>query len=171
MKTVLYAVDRMIPDRDALTYSLNLCQRMLARMDVLHIIASPAGLAHRLKSFKASVLQARDAFEKAMITATFAEAGVPDPEKALKNEAYHQFKQMLPQKQGPRVDYHCVVSGDASDMIIERYVHRHREVVLTIFDSQSRSDPTDKKQASHHTRASRTMPKLEIPLVLVKHAH
>ena len=171
MKTVLYAVDRMIPDQDALSYTLNLCRRMLARLDVLHIVPSPDGSGSRLKSLRSGMLMARDAFEKTMVTATFAEAGVPDPETALKTAAFRQFRQMLPEKPEPRINYQCVVSGDASDAIIERYVHRHHEVVLTVFDSQARFDFPDKQRTTNHARKRRTMPNLAIPLVLVRHAH
>ena len=171
MKTVLYAVDRMVPDQDALVYTLNLCRRMIARLDVLHIVSSSVRPVSRLKTLKSSMLLARDAFEKAMVTATFAEAGVTDPDTALKTAAYHEFKRMLPKKQDPLVNYQCVVTGDASDAIIERYVHRHRDVVLTVFDSTSRSHPPDNQKHTHHDRPPRTMPKLAIPLVLVKHAH
>jgi len=171
MKTVLYAVDRMVPDQDALTYTLNLCRRMLARLDVLHIIPSSIRPVNRLKTLRSGMLLARDAFEITMVAATFAEAGVTDPETALKEAAYRQFKQMLPKNEDPQVAYHCVVTGDASDAIIERYVHRHRDVVLTVFDSESRLDPNAKHQTRHPARERRAMPKLAIPLVLVKQAH
>ena len=171
MKTVLYAVDRMIPDQDALNYTLNLCRRMLARLDVLHIIPDSVRPASRLKTLRSRVRLARDAFEKAMVAATFAEAGVPDPETALKKAAYHQFKQMLPQRREPHINYQCIVTGGTSDRIIERYVRHHRDVVLTVFDSPSGLDLPDNQRARTPVRKRHAMPKLVIPLVLVKHAH
>lgn len=171
MKTLLYAVDRMIPDQDSLSYALNLCRRMMARLDVLHILPSQGQSRSCLKSLRSGVLTARDAFEKAMVTATFAEAGVTDPEAALKEAAYRQFKHALPEQEEPPVNYRCVVTGDASDAIIERYVHRHRNIVLTVFDSRFRLDPSDNQKTRRHAPARRAMPRLEIPVVLVKHAH
>jgi hypothetical protein len=172
MKTILYAVDHMKPDQEALSYTLNLCRRMLARLDVLHILPSPTRTGKRLTKLKAGMLSARDAFERTMVAATFAEADVPDPEKALKKEAYKDFRRMLPKKKVPRVNYRCIVTGDeASDEIIERYVHRHRDVVLTVWDSPSCQEPSAKKQAELPSAGRRVRPNLAIPLVCIKHTH
>jgi hypothetical protein len=169
MKTVLFAVDHMIPDKKALAYTLSLCRRMLARLDVLHIIQSPAYPNSRLNALKSGMRLARDAFENAMVTATFAEAGIPDPERALKAAAYDQFRRVLPKQVDPTLDYHCVVTGETSDAVIERYVHGHRNVVLTVLDAQSEESSCDQKKANR-TQGCRVMPKLAVPLVLVKNA-
>lgn len=175
MKTILYAVDHMKPDQEALSYTLNLCRRMLARLDVLHILPSPTRTAGRLTRLKSGILTARDAFEKTMVAATFAEAGVPDPDAALKREAYKGFRRMLPKKKAPSVNYQCIVTGEGSDEIIERYVHRHRDVVLTVLDSPSCgepcAEPSEKKQAEHRSAGRLIRPNLAIPLVCIKHTH
>lgn len=169
MKTVLFAIDHMIPDPKALNYSLTLCRRMLAKLDVLHIIQLPDTPRRGLKTLKSGILLARDKFENAMVTATYAEAGVPDPERMLKDAAYDQFKRLLPKKDNSRIDYHCVVTGEPTDAVIERYVHGHRDVVLTVFDPESSSKFTGKKKKGR-TKGRRHMPRLAIPLVLVKDA-
>jgi hypothetical protein len=122
-----------------------------------------------LKTSKSGILKARDKFENAMVTATYAEAGVPDPEKALKAAAYDQFKRVLPQKKDSLIDYHCVVTGEPTDTVIERYIHGHREVVLTVFDPESSSRFTGRKRNGRKMKC-RNMPKLAIPVVLVKDA-
>jgi hypothetical protein len=148
---------------------------MLARLDVLHILPSPTRAGRRLSKLKAGMLTARDAFEKTMVAATFAEAGVPDPEKALKKEAYKGFRRMLPKKKAPSVNYQCIVTAKDSDEIIEGYVHRHRDVVLTVFDSPSCQapcrEPGDRKQAERPSAGGRVRPNLAIPLVCIKHMH
>jgi hypothetical protein len=175
MKTILYALDHMKPDQEALSYTLNLCRRMLARLDVLHILPSPTRTGGRLTKLKAGLLTARDAFEKTMVAATFAEAGVPDPETALKREAYKGFRRMLPKKKAPSVNYQCIVTFDAVNDIIERYVHRHREVVLTVLDSPSCQEPfavaSDKKPTEQPSAGRIVRPNLAIPLVCIKHMH
>ena len=140
MKTVLFAIDRMSPDPQALTYTLGLCRRMLARLEVLHIIPSPA-------------------------KATFAEAGVADPEQALKIAAYNQFKRLLPKNTEAHIDYHCVVTESPTDTVIEQYVSHHHNVVLAVFDSQS-----VKMKRIKRVPGRSIMPKLAIPLVRVKNA-
>ena len=170
MKTVLFAVDHMTPDQKSLSYALNLCRRMLAKLDVLHIIQSPENQARYLDSLKSKVRQARDAFENAMVTATYAEAGVPDPESVIKAAAYDQFKRVLPEDTDTGIDYHCVVTGEAADAVIERYVHGHRNVVLAVFDPRPRSAESGGKKSSDRTKGRRMMPRLAIPLVRVKNA-
>lgn len=174
MKTVLLAVDGMTPDQNALDTTLALCRRMLARLDVLQIIRPPGSPAGRLNAIRSRMSKVRNAVEDAMVTATFAEAGVPDPESALKAAAYDRFSRMLPEKSDPAVDYHCVVTGESTGAVIERYVHGHRDVVLTVFDTKPPESGTSraKKGAkkSNRTSGNSAMPKLTIPLVLVKHA-
>lgn len=168
MKTVLFAVDHMTPDQKALDYALTLCRRLLAKLDVLHIIQAPENPSRYLKTLKTGVLLARDAFENAMVKATYAEAGVPDPEQALKAAAYDQFKRMLPENADAGIEYHCVVTGENTDTVIERYVHGHRNVVLAVFDPQPRSSASDGQKKVARTPGRRVMPKLAIPLVRVK---
>lgn len=171
MKTVLFAIDHMIPDQKALNYSLTLCRRLLAKLDVLHIIQLPDTPGRGLKTLKSGILMVRDKFEKAMVVATYAEAGVPDPESALKAAAYDEFKRLLPKKENSRIDYHCVVTGEPTDSVIERYVHGHRDVVLTVFDPESSSSSKiTGKKTKGRTKGHHRMPKLAIPLVLVKDA-
>lgn len=170
MKTVLFAVDHMTPDQKALNYALTLCRRMLARLDVLHIIQSPEIQARYLNTLKSKVRSARDAFENAMIKATYAEAGVRDPESVLKAAAYDEFKRMLPKDANAGIDYHCIVTGEATDTVIERYVHGHRNVVLTVFDPEPRLSLSANNKNVDRTTGRRVLPKLAIPLVRVKNA-
>ncbi len=170
MKTVLFAIDHKAPDQKAFDYTLTLCRRMLARLDVLHILHQSATTrANCLKTLKSGVLLARDAFENTMVKATFAEAGIPDPERALKAAAYDQFRRVLSKQPKPAFDYHCVVTGEGTDAVIERYVHDHRNVVLTVLDAQSRESSENLKN-ENCTQGSHVMPNLPIPLVLVKNS-
>jgi hypothetical protein len=170
MKTVLFAVDRLTPDQKALDYSLTLCRRMLAKLDVLHILTSPAGPQGGVQRLRSSVRMIRDAFEDAMVKAAFAEAGVADPESALKAAAYDRFKRMLPEKQDAPVSYQCVVTAQESDTIIERYVLGHPSVVLMVLDSPSPPARSGAAKKGDKNLRSSVMPRLTIPIVLVKDA-
>ena len=135
MQTVLYAIDHMKPDKQSLAYALTLCRRMMTRLDVLHILQTPHGHRYPLKRITSGILKARDAFEKTMVKATFAEAGAPDYENVLKEAAYEAFQRVLPDATDSRFDYHCIVTIESADTVIQRYVHDHRKVILAVFDT------------------------------------
>ena len=140
MKTVLFATDHRFPDQKALDYALVLCRRMAARLQVLHILQSPA---------------------PAMQT--------PDPKK-IWNAAADPGQQWLPDDPGTRIHYRREITGEATGAMIERYVRNHHDIVLAVFDT--RSDPAQDRSCGQKERmAGKTaMPRLDIPLVLMKKA-
>jgi len=161
----------MTPDRKALEYALVMCRRMRAGLEVLHILQVPKppinpGILHH-----PPVQPARDVFVCAMVTATVAEADRHDPSEALKAAACDQFKRLLPDLPDTPVDYRCVVAGEPTGTIIERYVRNHRHIVLTVFDPRLHRDPSGARKKENRPAGLQTMPKLSIPLVLVKNAH
>ena len=170
MKTVLLAIDRLEPDPNALDYALTLCRRMSAELEVLHIVHPPQSTGRPLKPRRGRLGKAGEAFERAMVTVAFAEAGVPDPAAALKAAARDRFQQILPASPGSRIVYRCVVSEEATGSLIERYVRNRRQIVLTVFDPRRR-DASGRPRRDPRQKAASTMPRLSIPLVLVKNVH
>ncbi len=171
MKTVLLAIDRLEPHRNALDYALTLCRRMSAGLEVLHIVHPPKSPGRPLKRRNGRLGKAGEAFERAMVTITFAEAGVPDPAEALKAAARDRFQRILPQSPQCRIAYRCVVSDEAADHLIERYVRNRRQIVLTIFDPRARRDSSGRRRTNQRSAGTGAMPQLSIPLVLVKDVH
>lgn len=171
MKTVLYATDHMTPDRKALDYALVLCRRMTAGLEVLHILQMPTSPGNSGNRRRNPIQPASDGFARGRVTVTVAEAGAHDPSEALKAAAYNQFKELLPGHPDTRIDYRCVVTGEPTGTIIERYVHNHRHIVLTVFDPRLHRDPSESRKKENRPAGMQAMPKLSIPLVLMKNAH
>ncbi|BBO93243.1 universal stress protein [Desulfosarcina ovata] len=80
------------------------------------------------------------------------------------------LKQLLSDPSDTPISYRCEVSAEAAGRIIERYVRRHRNIVLTVFDPRPCPDPSDIHKKQSYPAGKRAMPKLSIPLVLVKKA-
>ena len=171
MKTVLFTTDHMTPDRKALDYALMLCWRMTAGLEVLHILQVPKFPGHCGKHRHIPIQPERDRFASAMMTVTLAEAGVHDPSETLKAAAYDQFKGLLPDQPDTRIDYRCVVTGEPSGAIIERYVRNHRHIVLAVFDPRLHRDSSGARKKENCPAGVQDMPKLSIPLVIVKNSH
>jgi hypothetical protein len=171
MKTVLFAIDHMDPDRTSLDYALKLCRRMSAGLEVLHIVRPPRSPGSPANHRRGRVGKVREVFERAMVSVTFAEAGVPDPLAALKMAAHSRFKRLLPERSEVRITYGCMVTDDPPAAVIERYVRNRRQIVLTVLDPRSRRGVTDARGRRKPPAGNTLMPKLSVPLVLVKNAH
>jgi hypothetical protein len=171
MKTVLFATDHMTPDRKALDYALVLCRRMTAGLEVLHILQVPTFPGDPGKHRHTPIQPEGDVFPSAMVTETMTEADVHDPSEAMKAAAFDQFKGSLPEQPNTRIYYRCVVTGEPTGIIIERYVRNHRHIVLTVFDPRLHRDPSGSRKKENHPAGVKAMPRLSIPLVLVKNAH
>jgi hypothetical protein len=165
MKTVLFATDHMPPDPEALDYALLLCRRMAARLEVLHILQSSSSAGSGQCRQRKGKIPARHKTISREGMPAGAETGVPDTDRISGIQSVDRLKQWLPDRPTPPVVYHCEVAGGATGTIIERYVRNHGEIVLTVFDPCSDRHPADIR-----SKAKGEMPKLAIPLVLVKKA-
>jgi hypothetical protein len=170
MKRILLAVDGMAPDRKALHYALTLCNPVRAGLDVLQIIR-PFGRSGRFGKLKDGVRRARDAFEKAMVTAAFAEAGAPELAGTLEREALKRFNRILPARVDTSVDYHCVVTGEDPDSVLKRYVDEHRNIILAVYDSLRAGSKVAPGATSRRALFPGLLNNLTIPLVLVRDLH
>ncbi|MCB2147831.1 MAG: hypothetical protein KQI81_15235 [Deltaproteobacteria bacterium] len=171
MKTLLFATDHLTPDRKALDYALVLCRRMRAGLEVLHILQGTNSVGNPGKHRHTPVHLAGNDYAGAVVTATVGEAGLHDPSEALKAAASDQFQRLLPDPPDTRIDYRCVVTGEPTRTIIERYVRNHRHIVLTVFDPRLHHHPSGARKKESRPAGGKAMPKLPIPLVLVKNAH
>lgn len=167
MKRILFAVEGMTPDKKALNYALTLCNPIRAGLDILQIMR-PLGRAADFDKLKNRVRRTRDAFENAMVAATYAEAGAPELEGILEHEAMSKFKSLLPSDIDTAVDYHCIVTGEDPDAVVKRYVDEHRNIILAVYDTLRAGPKNAAEPATRNTMLSGLLSNLTIPLVLVR---
>ena len=167
MKTILLAVDGMTPDKKALDYALAICKPVRAGLDVLQIIR-PKGLSAGLGRFEKQVHRARHAFENAMVTATYAEAGTPELAGILERKAARTFKRLLPPHPNTAVDYHCMVSGEDPDRLLMQYVDEHRSIIMAIYDTLRIKQKAVAGSAGRKRVVGSLLNGLSVPFVFVR---
>jgi hypothetical protein len=167
MKTILLAVDGMAAHRTALDYALDLCVPVQAGLDILQIIPPQVDNAG-LSKFKRSIYRVRDLVEEAMVTATFAEAGTPELDDALRARAERRLKGLIPDGIDTKVGYNCVVTGEDPDAVLKRYVDEHRNIILAIYDSLRFGRKSAAPPEPARKIVSGLLDRLSIPLVFVK---
>ena len=167
MQKVLLAIDGIKPNKKALYYAVGLCKRIKADLRVLQVISSRNYISY-IKSWGKRVNHARKYVEDSMVAVTFAEAGEHQMALALKEEAQRNINQLLPESERDAV--HCLLSmkSGSPDKEIVQYVNEHRDIVLTIYDTQE--EKTDETVTDTKTKMvpRRMRRKLLTPLVVVK---
>ncbi len=148
MGKVLLAIEGMSPDRQVFDYAVNLCRRIRAELNILHIIdptkiARPK-VAGRFQMLRKQMDMARGCLEKTMMAATFAETGEHDFAREIMDEASANIKRLLAEKDQTSVDYRVKIKTGNSGAAILDYVDRHRDIVLAIYDA-----PLDPERPSH----------------------
>ncbi|MFW6237031.1 MAG: hypothetical protein ACOC3F_01445 [Desulfosudaceae bacterium] len=175
MGTVLLAVDGMLPDRRILAYAMDICRRIRAELNILHIIAPQPGRG-RLEKWKQQMHRARGCLERSMMAAAVDETGEHDTARELLDEAAAHIKRLLAEEEEPLVPYRVKIRAGATDMVIEDYLKRHREVVLAIYDTADHPEiPPDTAgpsqrlpvyPARRNIKAEELQKKLSVPLVV-----
>lgn len=163
MKTVLFATDHMPPDPEALDYALVLCRRMAARLEVLHILQSSASADSDKRQRRPGKSPARRKEKPQGGISAGTESGAPEVDRIPGSEGVDRLKEWLPDPPNTSVAYHCEVADGKTGTIIERYVRKHGEIVLTVFDPRS-----DRHSDDVRSKTKGEMPRLAIPLVLMR---
>lgn len=184
MEKVLLAIDGMRPDQQIVDYAAKLCRRIRAELDILHII-DPEVYAGYLKNFHRQVHRARDLFENTMMAATFAETGDYDTAKSLIDKTSDQINRLLSDTDKNDIKYRVQVKPGETGQEIVKYVDRHRDIVVAIYDNSGsekipdaadgRNAPEDGDSAPSTSKklnfnASELQKKLTVPLVVRRSA-
>jgi nucleotide-binding universal stress UspA family protein len=166
MEKVLLAIDGITPDEKAFNYAVELCTRIKADLNVLHIVRSQNmnGLLDKaLNRAKCAKLF----FEGSMMATAFAEAGEHETADNLMDQALININKLLPESEKAGISCHLTMkSGNPNEEIV-RFVRDHKVVVVAIYDpsdekKQKTSDPRIKKLIRSITDA------VSIPLVMVQ---
>ena len=166
MEKVLLAIDGITPDKKAFNYAVELCSRIKAELNVLHIIRS-RNMGGFLAKAKNSANHAKLFFEGAMVAATFAEADEHETANDLMNQALKNINKLLSESEESGISCHLTMkSGNPTEEIV-RFVHENKDVVVAVYDpagekEQNTSDRNRKKMIRSITDA------LPIPLVMVQ---
>jgi len=167
MEKVLLAIDGITPDKKAFNYAVDLCARIKAELNILQVIRPQAINSLIGKAIK-SAKHAKLFFEGTMVAAAFAEAGEHEAADDLMNQALKNIKKLLPESEKSGIPCHLTIkSGNPNEEIV-RFVHEHKDVVVTVYD------PTgDKKQNTNDLKSKKMIQSITdaipIPLVMVQH--
>lgn len=165
MEKVLLAIEGLKPDQSTFRYTLELCERMRAGLDILQILSERTRAAY-LKKVRRGARQARNRFEDAMVAVTFAEAGQHDVYRQMKKEACDNLERLIPEPQRGTIAYRLSLQTGNPDEQILRYLKDHRDVVLTIYDSAEFEDGPVGQPGKKGGRIPQIIKKLSTPLVL-----
>ncbi|MFC1577689.1 hypothetical protein ACFL36_01630 [Thermodesulfobacteriota bacterium] len=167
MEKILLAIDGIAPDSRIFNYTVALCKRMRAGLDVLQILG-PRSCRKYLKKAKQGALNVRSVFEDAMVAVTFAEAGQQDIAEQLKMQAFENIDRLIPKSEKEGIDYHLTLKSGNADEEIVRYVCDHRDVVLTIYDASGTKDERNGVSAKKRNAVRQVGQKLSTPLVIMR---
>jgi hypothetical protein len=142
MKKVLLAIDGISPDKKAIDYTVQLCKRIKAELNVLQVISSNNGGSYFSKA-REKVKLAKNYMEGSLTAVAFAEAGDHETAEVMMSEALRNLKQLIPESEKDGFRYHLTVKAGNLKQEISRYLKEHRDVVLAIYDAYHRkgADP------------------------------
>jgi hypothetical protein len=167
MEKILLAIDGIAPDSRIFNYTVALCRRMCAGLDVLQILG-PRRCRKYLQKAMRSALNVRSVFEDAMVAVTFAEAGQHDIAEQLKLKAFENIDRLIPKSEKDGIDYHLTLKSGNADEEIVRYVCDHRDVVLTIYDASGAPDKQERGSVIKRNAVRQIGQKLSTPLVVMR---
>ena len=166
MEKVLLAIDDISPDIKTVNYAVELCTRIKAELNVLHIVRSQ-NVNGLLEKAITKAKCAKLFFEGTMMAATFAEAGDHETADELMNQALKNINELLSESEKSGISYHLTMKcGNSSEEIV-RFVQEHKDVVVAIYD------PAGEKEQSTSARKIQKMIRsiteaLPIPLVMLQ---
>ncbi len=167
MEKILLAIDGIAPDSRIFNYTVALCRRMCAGLDVLQILG-PRRCRKYLQKAMQSALNVRSVFEDTMVAVTFAEAGQHDIAEQLKLKAFENIDRLIPKSEKDGIDYHLTLKSGNADEEIVRYVCNHRDVVLTIYDASGAKDECNGASGKKMNAVRQVGQKLSTPLVIMR---
>jgi hypothetical protein len=167
MQKVLLAIDGIRPRQSLFQYAVQLCERLKAELDILHVI-HPKTYSMCFRKACEGASRARQYFESTMMAAAFAEAGEHATGEALLAEAQKNLDRLLPESERSQIHPRLnITSGNPCNEIV-RYVSKHRGVVLAIYDTgqdQNRESNASRQRAN---LLQKIRQKLPIPLVVLR---
>lgn len=161
MRKILLAINGIQPNRRVFSYAVKLCKQLKAELLVLQVVDTGG----RLGVIGRKARWAMKILEDSMSAAAFAEAGEHETAHAMLVQARKQINDLLPETASAGIQCHFTMKAGAPEREIIRYARRHRDIVLTVYDSAA-SDSQEKGRI-HEARdvAEVIRQQLEVPVV------
>jgi nucleotide-binding universal stress UspA family protein len=167
MEKVLLAVDGMTPDKSAFHYAVQLCKRIQTELNVLQII-DPQKCGEYLARVHKKDNPVKRYIEESLVAAAFAEAGEHETAKDMMSEAFSNLKQLLFESERQGVRCHLTQKSGNPKQEIVNYLHQHRDVVLTIYDTHDVQPGETTRGIRRPSVIQEIKRALSIPLVVLK---
>lgn len=139
MEKVLLAVDGNRPSRRVLDYSLELCKRIRAGLDILHVVKD-SRYVEIFEKQRDRVKRLGKYLEAAQVAVAFAEADEQDTARQVISRAIDEMNGFARRSADNGILCELSYRKGASENEIPRFVEEHPEVILTIFDSPEQND-------------------------------
>jgi len=167
MQKVLLAVDGIKPTDKAFRYAVELCQRLRAELRILQVIR-PNHYGQYLKRVQRSVRSAKRFAEESMVAIAFAEAGEHDTAKEIMAQARKNMNILMPESERAGIPCHLTMTSGRPGKEIVRYVNKHRDVVLTIYDRATEENSVCSITPEEGDGPLAIGQRLSIPLVMLR---
>ena len=166
MKKILLAINGMTPGHKVFDYAVQLCQRLKAELCVLQIVEP----GRHGVSFKRIVEKARKAghfLEESMTAVTFAEAGEHETARDMMIQARKNLNELLPETAKAGIVCSVTMKAGAPGKEIIRYVHQHRDVMLTVYDDGGITQKNGKRPSVKQNVIEEIKKQLPTPMVMM----
>jgi len=163
MKQVLLAINGDIPTNAVFHYSVGLCKRINAELNILQFVKQEK-FAQCISNTKKRVKRLGKLLEDSFAGIAFAEEGVPDMADEFLSSVSGPLKELI-KVNPPEVSVKVAASTGNPEIELSNYVDKHQDIILTVFDPSR-----DQQNPSEHSLAliERIRKNLGVPLVVLK---
>lgn len=165
MKSILLAVDGLMPSKRAFGYALELCRRTRAGLQVLQIVQARhlRDIAGRLKE---GASNAGSSFEAIMAAAAFAEAGEARAAQELLQELQGRLEQMIPAEDRGTIPVKALLATGHPEKEIPRFIEDHPGVLMAVYNNVGHRDRSSQRPSCKTTGWNLIRKALPVPLLL-----
>ena len=164
MRKILLAIHGIQPNQRVFSYAVQLCQRLKAELLVLQVVDT-GDQGGRLGVIGRKARRAMKILEDSMSAAAFAEAGQHETAHAMMVQARKQINDLLPETDSAGIQCHFTIKVGTLEREIVRYARRHRDIVLTVYDSAASDSQEDGRIGKERDVAGVIRQLLEVPVV------
>jgi len=164
MRKILLAINGIQPNRRVFSYAVKLCKQLKAELLVFQVVDT-GGHGGRLGVIGRKARWAMKILEDSMSAAAFAEAGEHETAHAMMVQARKQINDLLPETASAGIQCHFTIKAGAPEREIMRYARRHRDIVLTVYDSALSDSQEEGPIHQERDVAEVIRQQLEVPVV------